>query len=188
LEPCAPGSSCTFVMPPRTEGSESTSVMCECTPRRTWCCGLGCEQTGGTAGEGATGATAGTGAGGGTGASGGTGPLGGTGPFGGTGPTGGTTNTGGNDAGDSSDAGFDASCTPQAPDRGIPCGTANCDADQICVAPCCGGPPIDGGCTPPPPYCVNASEITCPRCDSNCRDRAGCFGMLRGRLLSCQCA
>jgi hypothetical protein len=67
------------------------------------------------------------------------------------------------------------------------CGTATCATGEICVVPCCGGPAIDGGCTPPPRYCANASQITCPRCDSTCRDR-GCFGLLQNGLLSCQCA
>jgi hypothetical protein len=108
--------------------------------------------------------------------------TGGAGGSGGTGATGGTGAEGGRDAG------ADAACTADAPPAGIRCGTMTCGAGQICVFPCCGGAAIDGGCTPPPPYCENASQITCPRCDSNCRDRAGCFGRLDKGLLSCQCA
>ena len=174
--------------------------------------------TGGTGGTGATGGTGGTGATagtGGTGATAGTSGVGGTGAQAGSGGSGGSggqcarigqacrgasgaiccpgarcngDSRGGMCVADPVDAGGDAACTPDAPPGGVRCGTATCAAGEICVVPCCGGPAIDGGCTPPPRYCANASQITCPRCDSTCRDRAGCFGLLQNGLLSCQCA
>jgi hypothetical protein len=104
---------------------------------------------------------------------------------GGTNGTGGSGATGGSGG---ADAGTDVRCTPEPPAGDTRCGAATCGPGEICVAPCCGGVPMDGGCTPPPPYCADAREITCPRCDSNCRDRAGCFGFLRNGLLSCACA
>ncbi len=54
----------------------------------------------------------------------------------------------------------------------IACGASFCRAGEVCVLPCCGGPPppadcapgepcaarVDHPCDPPPPFCVPAAE------------------------------
>jgi hypothetical protein len=53
----------------------------------------------------------------------------------------------------------------------IPCGGETC-----CLATMC---------TPPPPYCVAASEVACDGTDCNIDD---CFGLLDEKELACLCA
>jgi hypothetical protein len=190
---CTPGSTCTINPPP---GSLAPSIVCQCTAAGSWCCDGDCAADG-SGGSGGNGSTGGVGATGGSGAAGGTGGqcarigqacAGASAARCCPGARCNDDGRGGVCVGDASDAGNDGPCTPSAVPGGVQCGTTTCGAGQICVFPCCGGLPIDGGCTPPPAYCANAGQIVCPTCDMNCRDGAGCFGRLEGRRLSCLCA
>jgi hypothetical protein len=68
------------------------------------------------------------------------------------------------------------------------CGTTTCGADETCATPCCGGaPPLPGQppCTPPPPYCVKATDCRGQSSNLCC---GGCCGYVdKGRLV-CTCA
>lgn len=204
-------------MPLKPGGRDAPMMMTN--TMRTLCCAVlfaGCFSgsdggdgagTGGAAGS-VSGGNGGTGAGtsgvtGGTNAIGGTGGstagAGGSGGEGGTG-TGGTSSGGttGGSAG-SGGTGGAGSCSPDVPAGAAPvaCGSDTCAPDEICVRPCCGGPPpacealpqggtctppdvpstCDDGtpgcldiCTPPPPSCVPAAEVMCRDCNGSPRN------------------
>jgi hypothetical protein len=92
------------------------------------------------------------------------------------------------------DAGSDASdagCAPDLPDAAsVACGAETCGPNRICVNPCCGGAgQLDGeACKPAPPFCVDATEVSCCSGNASCTHSSSCSGQLSGQQLECLCA